>query len=154
MELHNSLSLCNYTLPLWTSPLQEREYRGDPDMEAKLYTAVTGDVKTREELEELGVKHLTLYRALTMRQLGMTDPRNEHDLVPEWAFDYPGWEDEEPFTPGHDKMDRDDIELTKDLFYAQLGWDVETGAPTRETLEKLGLEDVANELAKLDMLPA
>ncbi|HSJ55933.1 MAG TPA: aldehyde ferredoxin oxidoreductase [Anaerolineae bacterium] len=154
MELHNSMTLCNYTLPIWASPLKERNYRGDPTLDAQLYSAVTGDQKTREELEDLGIKHLTMLRALTMRSMGTVDMRNEHDLVPDWAFDYPGWAEEKPFTPGHDKMDRDDVELTKDLFYAQLGWDTETGAPTRETLQKYDMKDVADGLAKAGLLPA
>jgi aldehyde:ferredoxin oxidoreductase len=154
MELHNSMTLCNYTLPAWTSPLKERNYRGDPAMDAKIYSAVTGDTKSREELEDIGIKHLTMLRALTMDRMGTVDMRNEHDMVPEWVFDYPGWEGEEPFTPGHDKMDRDDIELAKDMFYEQLGWDKETGAPTRETLEKFGMNDVARTLASRNLLPS
>jgi len=153
LELHNSMTLCNYTLPAWTSPVKERNYRGDPDMDAKLYSAVTGDTKSREELEEIGVKHLTLLRALTMRQMGTLDMRNEHDMVPDWVFDYPDWTDKEPFTPGHDKMDRDDIELAKDMFYEQLGWDKASGAPTRQTLEKMGMQDVAEGLARQALLP-
>lgn len=153
LELHNSMTLCNYTLPAWTSPLKERDYRGDPAMDAKIYSAVTGDEKNQAELEDIGIKHLTMLRALTMLQMGTGDMRNEHDLVPDWAFDYPDWEDLEPFTPGHDKMDRDDIELTKDMFYEALGWDQATGAPTRESLERYDMDDVAGELAKAGLLP-
>ena len=29
LELHNSMTLCNYTLPGWASPLKSRNYRGD-----------------------------------------------------------------------------------------------------------------------------
>ena len=35
LELHNSLTICNYTLPGWASPLKSRNYRGDADMDAK-----------------------------------------------------------------------------------------------------------------------
>ena len=33
-------------------------------------------------------------------------------------------------------------------YYAQRGWDVTTGIPTRETLEGLNLRDVADDLRK------
>ena len=78
------------------------------------------------------------------------DQRNVHDLMPDWIFDYP--EDQEPFTPGHDKMDRADMELAKDMFYEQLGWDKATGMPTKETLTSVGLADVADELTKLGLI--
>jgi aldehyde:ferredoxin oxidoreductase len=51
-------------------------------------------------------------------------------------------------------MDRADMEVAKDLFYEQLGWDKKTGAPTRETYVKTGLTDVADGLAKMSLLPA
>jgi aldehyde:ferredoxin oxidoreductase len=51
-------------------------------------------------------------------------------------------------------MDREDMEKAKDSFFEQLGWDKKTGAPTRATLERLGLGDVAAELGKKGLLPA
>lgn len=78
--------------------------------------------------------------------------RNEHDIANDWIFDAP--HDKEPFTPGHDRMDRQDMEFGKDMLYAQLGWDKATGMPTRAILERLNLRYVADELAKLGLLPA
>jgi aldehyde:ferredoxin oxidoreductase len=40
-----------------------------------------------------------------------------------------------------------------DLYYEQRGWDKETGWPTRETYEKFGLKEVADELESLGKLP-
>ena len=51
-------------------------------------------------------------------------------------------------------MDRADMEVARDLFYEQLGWDRKTGAPTRATLERLGMKDVADGLARMNLLPA
>ncbi len=151
-ELHDSLTMCNWTQPLWASPLKERNYRGDVDAEAKLFSAVTGIQKTRAELEQDGLRSLTLFRALTIRYMNEKDMRTKHDLMPEWAFTYP--KDKTPFTPGHFKMDRQDMELAKDLFYDQLGYDRKTGSPTRATLEKLNLKYVADDLASKGLLPA
>ena len=150
MELHNSLTLCNYTLPVWCSPLKSRNYRGDVEMEAKIYSAVTGDKVSRAEMEDTGLRILTMFRALTARYMNEKDQRNEHDLANDWVFDYP--HDKQPFTPGHDRMERKDMELAKDMLYKELGWDKATGMPTRATLERLGLGYVADDLARRGLL--
>ena len=121
-------------------------------MEAKLYSAVTGDQMSREELDDVGLRILTLFRALTARNMNEKDMRNKHDLANDWVFDYP--EDKEPFTAGHSKMDRDDMEVGKDMLYTELGWDKTTGMPTRATLERLNLRYVADDLAQRGLLPA
>jgi aldehyde:ferredoxin oxidoreductase len=46
------------------------------------------------------------------------------------------------------------IEVMLDDYYKARGWDVKTGNPTRKTLERLGLKDVADELLKLGKLPS
>jgi aldehyde:ferredoxin oxidoreductase len=38
------------------------------------------------------------------------------------------------------------IEQAKDWYYAMSGWDISTGMPTREELEELQLDKVADEL--------
>ena len=40
-----------------------------------------------------------------------------------------------------------EVEQAKDWYYAQSGWDVATGKPTRAKLEQLDLAWVADELA-------
>lgn len=154
-ELHNSLTMCDYNgvAGAWVSPVRSRNYRGNPEIEAQIYSAVTGDIVNREEYEKIGFRILNLFRALTARYMNEKDQRNKHDLIPDWAFDFPGWADNEPFTAGHDKMDRDDMELAKDMFYEQLGWDKATGMPTRATLQGLGLGYVADDLDNRGLLP-
>ena len=39
-----------------------------------------------------------------------------------------------------------ELEKMKDDYYQIMGWDRQTGIPTRQTLEKLGLADVAEVL--------
>ena len=148
--MHNALTLCSYTLPAWASPLKSRNYRGDYELESKVYTAVTGEKITQKELEKIGLRLLTIWRADTTLRMKEIDQRNKHDTWPYWAFEG----DDPPFTPGSDRMDPDDMELTKDLFYKEMGWDVKTGVPTRKTLEDLGMKDVADKLAAAKLLPA
>jgi aldehyde:ferredoxin oxidoreductase len=40
-----------------------------------------------------------------------------------------------------------------DGYYVVRGWDKKTGVPTREKLDQLGLEQVAEDLAKHGKLP-
>ena len=50
------------------------------------------------------------------------------------------------------KLDRDKFAAMMDEFYALRGWDPATGLQTRQQLEKLGLPEVADCLAKEGLL--
>ena len=50
-------------------------------------------------------------------------------------------------------MEKDDIEIAKDMYYEVMDWDKKTGAPTAATYQKLGLGKVAEELSKKGLLP-
>ncbi|MBF0528793.1 MAG: aldehyde ferredoxin oxidoreductase [Deltaproteobacteria bacterium] len=143
-ELHDSLSLCNWMGPWVASPLKERSYRGDDSLESKFYSLITGDAKTKEELDMIGERIFTLHRALTIRDMGTQDMRGRHDLIPDWVYGQPG--DPPPFTKGSQAMDREDIKKAMDAFYEIMGWDKNTGAPLPATYQRLGLKDVASKL--------
>ncbi len=51
-------------------------------------------------------------------------------------------------------IDRDVYREGLDLYSEYAGLDVETGTPTRATLEKYGLKDVADKLEAMGRLPA
>jgi aldehyde:ferredoxin oxidoreductase len=144
MELHNSLTLCNYTLPGWASPLKSRNYRGARDMEALMYSAVTGDTVTAQQLEDTGLRILTLFRALTARYMNEKEMRNKHDMLPEYSFHAHS---------GAGTLDHADWEVAKSMFYAVLGWDETTGLPTQATYNRLGLGDVAAVMAASGLMP-
>ncbi len=151
-ELHDSLSLCNWMGPLAASPLMERGYSGDDSLESMLYSLATGDNKNREELDAVAERIFLLHRALTIRGMGTKEMRTRHDTIPEWVFtDKSG---KQPFTKGATHMDKDDVRLAMDMFYEELGWDRATGAPTRGTYRKFGLDDVSDTLAKRKLVPA
>ena len=151
-ELFDSLSLCNWMGPWTASPLRERGYRGDDSLESMLYSLATGDHKDREELDRVAERIFLLHRALTIRDMGTMQMRLEHDKSPEWVFkDKAG---RPPYTKGTTHLDRDDVRVALDLFYDQMGWDRATGAPTRGTYRKFGLEGVADWLAKRGLVPA
>ena len=148
--LHNSLMLCNYTLPGWASPLKSRNYRGERNLEAMFYSAVTGDTVTTQQMEDLGLKQITLFRALTARIMENRNPgtgldqRNNHDLMPEYAFHVHG-------TAG--TLDHADWEVAKDMLYDEFGWDRATGMPTQATYDRLGLSDVAAVMSAAGLMP-
>ena len=62
---------------------------------------------------------------------------------------------EDPITSGPhkgEKLDIDKYNMMLDNFYDLNGWDKNTGLQTREGLENLGLQDVAETLAKKGLL--
>ncbi len=156
--LHDSLTLCNWVWPMTVSPVSARDYRGDLDLEAKFFNAVTGMDVTTEDLYEMGAKIMTLQRANTARgmtdaagKMGTNDFRTYHDIYTEWPFtkdpDIP------VFTPGTDKMDKQDIQTGLTMLYNCFGWDENLGCPTAECLEAYGMEDVRDDLEARGLLP-
>ena len=155
--LHDCLTLCNWVWPMAMAPAKERSYRGDLDLEAQFYTAVTGQEVTIDDLYKAAERVLTLQRAyssLGMRdkdgKMGCKDFRNVHDTITEWVFTKDP--DIEPFTAGTDKMDRKDWKKSLTMLYKRFGWDEELGCPTKQCLEDLGLDDVAEALDKEGLL--
>ena len=155
--LHDSLTLCNWVWPMAMAPAKERSYRGDLDLEAQFYTAVTGKQVTIDDLYKAAERIITLQRAMTAKgmkdaegNMGCNDFRNVHDVITEWVFTKDP--DIEPFTPGTDKMEREDWKTALTMLYKRFGWDEELGCPTKECLTDLGLDDVATDLEGLGLL--
>jgi len=105
MELHNALTQCNYTLPVWASPLKSRNYRGDPTLEAQTYQAITGVDLTKAPvyspiyalnnpgsqgvppnptpqmaLETMALRNYTLFRCLTAIGMQQAAPSTVYNL--------------------------------------------------------------------------
>lgn len=149
--LHDSLTLCNWMWPMTVSPAKERNYRGDTELEVKFLNHVTGEEMTEAELDLAGDRIFTLHRAQTIKQMNTIDMRGQHDLMTEWVYEADP--EVKAFTEGTVKMDRDDMQLALTLFYKEMGWDEKSGAPTKETYEKLGMHDVAAQMQSLGLLP-
>lgn len=145
-ELHNMLGLCSWMAPWEYCPEEKNQYVGDPNMEAKIFSAVTGVNKTGDDLDKDGIRAWMLQRVYTMRQLGSSNMRKDHDLVPGWIYTDP--KDRKPFTKGTVRMDPDDINKSFDIFFEQVGCDKETGVPTTDTLKAYRLDFVIPVLQK------
>ena len=147
-NFHDSATLCNWMWPMTQSPSKERDYHGDLDLQADFMTAVTGETYTQAGLQEAGERITQMLRAMTaisfQKNCGSANLRQEHDAICDWVFDKEP--DFKAFEEGTTKLDRADMEKAKDLFYDIFGWDKTTGVPTRETLEKFDLGDMADDL--------
>lgn len=147
--LHDSFTLCNWVWPMTFSPRKERGYKGDLSMEAQYMSAITGTEWSEEELDFAAERGIQLHRAMTVKTIGSRDMRNLHDVIPEYA--YTTEPDVPVFTEGTVKMEKEDWQLALSMFYDAFGWDKD-GSPTRATLEKFGLKDVADDLAASSLL--
>lgn len=148
--LHDSLTLCNWVWPMTMSPSKTRDYRGDLDLEAKFFEAVTGKDVTRDDLYEAGSKIMTLQRCNTMRGMGTNDFRGVHDTITQWPFTKDP--DIQPFNAGTDKMETNDFQTALTMVYKKFGWDEQKGCPTAELLDKYGMDDVKADLQAKGLL--
>jgi aldehyde:ferredoxin oxidoreductase len=103
-------------------------------LESRLYSAVAGVDMSPEESFQKGEMLCTLERALAVR-----DGRTSQDDILHGLY----FEKEDA---GGRKYIREDLERSKSEYYSLMGWDAESGVPTRPTLERLGLKDVAEGL--------
>jgi aldehyde:ferredoxin oxidoreductase len=106
---------------------------------ASLLEAVTGLKYSPEEVQKVGERINNLARAFNVRE-GFT---RADDTLPERLMT-------EPLKEGASKgqlISKEDLKLMLDEYYTERGWDINTGAPTREKLTELGLEYVAEELS-------
>jgi aldehyde:ferredoxin oxidoreductase len=113
-----------------------------------LIKSATGLDFTEGELREIAERIRAVQRAYNNR-LGL---RREDDIPPRFTFEKPlkGMIFEQEVDL---KLDKETYERTLTQFYQLFGYDEKTGIPSRETLKKLGLEDVARDLTKRGVLP-
>jgi len=112
---------------------------------SELYSLGTGLSISHEEVIEAIDRWLDLGRAYDCRE-GLT---REQDRIPKRLLDTVVTEGPEK---GH-MVEEKKLEQMKSEYYALKGWDVATGTPMRETLEKRGLSDVADDLERRGKLP-
>jgi aldehyde:ferredoxin oxidoreductase len=145
--IKSSLILCDWAFPIVMSQYT-KDHMGDPSLESKLYSAVTGIETTEEEMYVIGERIFNLERAIMIRE----GRRREQDHCP-YEFTLPtnetvwhGTYEDGPTTYKGVFVDPDYFN-TKflDEFYELAGWSKE-GVPTRARLEGLGLKDVADSL--------
>ena len=107
---------------------------------SKLASLVTGQEINVDRLVEACRRGWMVERAFSIRE-GLTA---EHDMPSDRFF--------EPVPSGPQKgskLDREKFRELLKIYYEERGLDTETGIPTRESLEALGLNEIANELERV-----
>jgi aldehyde:ferredoxin oxidoreductase len=127
----DTLGLCQFVFgPSW-------QLLGPQDM-ADLLAASTGWTVNPDDVQKWGQMRLNLMRALNARE-GLN---RDDDTLPKKLF-------KTRLSGGRsDGLVLEESELANglDMYYEQAGWDIDSGVPTRESLEKLGLAWAADDL--------
>jgi aldehyde:ferredoxin oxidoreductase len=101
---------------------------------ASLLSSITGFSVEPKDLYTVGDRISCLERVINVRE-GL---RREDDQLPKRLT-------HEPIATGPSKGGLvNDLEKMKDEFYQVCGWDLRTGIPTRERVEKLGIPWILN----------
>jgi aldehyde:ferredoxin oxidoreductase len=140
------------------------DFRGPtPEAEMRYYQAVTGNKVAFADTMEVGRKIWNLERAIRVMQ---GRHRNQEKFYPFMyrpgasqapelggrpVYEHGTWS-WQPLADMH--LDEAGVELFKTNFYKLEGWGVDTGWPTRKTLEGLGLKRVADTLGSKGKLGA
>jgi len=108
------------------------DYLGDPAIGSKLYSAITGINRTHDEMIDAMNPVVNLERCIHVRE----GRRRKHDTYNDTIFKLKSWQ----------WTSKEEFHKVMDQYYTIRGWDSETGIPKRSTLEKQGLEKIADEL--------
>jgi aldehyde:ferredoxin oxidoreductase len=156
----DSLILCSYLFPIMFSR-NTADHVGDPTVESKILSAVTGGDIDEDGLYRIGERILNLQRAILAREGHRgrgCDKISEYNYTKPLKFDLhnpellsPGKGDEVVSKKGA-VLDREKFEQVKDEYYSLRGWDVGTGLQTRAKLEELGLGDIVGDLERRGLL--
>lgn len=137
-ELKNSLTLCDWAYPL-ISKDKTNKYIGK-EYPALLFSNVTGIGVDETDLEKYGERITNIMRAIMV-----TEQRTiKEDDIYETRYKIPL-----RVRRGSKEtalMDRKKFREARIRFYELRGWDIETGRPTRDKLDDLGLHDVGLKL--------
>jgi aldehyde:ferredoxin oxidoreductase len=131
--------------------------------ESQVYAAITGKELDDAGLNRVGERIFNLQRAILLRQgwpgragdrlldYFFTEPLKQGELFYDVDGLVPGKGDEVISRLGA-VVERDKFEAMKTEYYGRRGWDAASGLPTRETLARLELGDVAADLESRGLL--
>jgi aldehyde:ferredoxin oxidoreductase len=155
-----SLILCDFLWPIIWVRFAE-DHTGDPTMESRVLSAITGKDIDETELNKLGERIYNLQRAILLRQ-GWGG--RQGDRLLDYLHEEPLQDvffNPDCVVPGKDgeivsrkgaRIERADFEKLKSEYYELRGWEVESGLPTEAGLRGLGLDDVAADLKQRDLV--
>ena len=120
-----------------------------PSFEYHMFRLATGMDIAESDFERMAERVFNLERALQVRNWGRSREVDEH-VIPYFEMEE-NWVN--PFLESAVGLERGKFLNLMDEYYRLRGWEVSTGRPTGETLERIGLEDVGGQLAALGLLP-
>jgi aldehyde:ferredoxin oxidoreductase len=145
------LNLCDFAWPMMDVK-HSQDHVGDRTLPSKVFAAVTGREMEVPEIDSIGERIFNLQRAILLRE---GHEGRKDDVLPE--FDHsvplsqtpgpnpksamPGKKGEVIYREGM-IVDRGKFEKMKDEYYRLRGWDPKTGYFKKDTLKKLGLQDL------------
>lgn len=153
----DSLLLCDSCWPVmvsWNTP----DRVGDPSLESRTFTAVTGIEMDEQGLNRYGERIFNLERAILLREgrrpktddvlaeFNYTEPVQTVFMNPEVIIPGPG---DEVLSRKGKVVERQVFEEMRAEFYRMRGWDAETGMQTAETLERLDLNELKDALREM-----
>ena len=118
---------------------------------SELYSAATGIEKSTEDIVRAGERALNIYKAINVKE-GFT--RKDDAFPKRWFTPLKHAEEElvlRDYTT-NEPVTEQDLEKMLDSYYDEKGWDIKTGIPTRQKLTELGLDYVAKDLEKSNLL--
>lgn len=155
-----SLILCDFLWPIIWVRFAEN-HAGDPNMEGRVLSAITGKKTDAAELNKIGERIYNLQRAILLRQ---GRGGRQADKLMDYLHEEPLQDvffNPDCLIPGQNgeivsrkgaRIDRSDFEKLKGEYYELRGWDVESGLPREAGLNELGLDDIAADLKSRDLL--
>jgi aldehyde:ferredoxin oxidoreductase len=118
---------------------------------AELYESATGIGATADDMKKAGERIWNLFKGINVRE-GFS--RKDDRFPPRWLEPLKDIEGKEvPLTTCEGRpVSMDTFNKMLDEYYEERGWNVDTGIPTREKLNELGMEDLAEDLGKQGIL--
>lgn len=150
----DSLLLCDCAWPFVDS-FNTPDNIGDPALESKIFSAVTGIETDEMGLLQYGARIINQQRAILLREGWKA---KEDDVVAEFNYTAPLEEDmlnprlivpgptEEPVSIRGNLLDRNKFEEMRETYYDLRGWDPESGLQRAETLIQLDMSELIPEL--------
>jgi len=147
----HGMGFCGWRWPLCITNNTADRRGATPHAEARFWNAITGRNESFADCMAIGHKIFTLDRAIWNIQ-GRTKAM---EVFPDYIYDQPAGGSTLPmiidgkwvYDSGKGRrLDRDKFEDFKTRFYKFEGWNPDTSYPTRATLEKMGMKNVADVL--------
>jgi aldehyde:ferredoxin oxidoreductase len=159
---NESMSICEMMLPNFIGRSANGIAGPSPELEYRYYQAVVGNKKTFADTMETGRKIWNMERAIRVMAGRHRDKEQFAPFMymPGATFALGGgkpvYQDGKwSFENQNDLyLDKAGVELFKTNFYKLEGWDVNTGWPTRKTLEGLKMKKIADVMASKKRLGA